>query len=297
MTCRRTLPFPLDAWFPYRPSFCPTPFLTSDTICCPLLPCGPAVMEWRSSLSLPSSSPSMGHSILKGHCLLLLQGWLFCLTFGLQGRLSWGLCRSGDGSQPSLALLQLCPVPGKGQEQAPTLPTQGTPSLPLISLPHWRHCLPKAFSPMAWSLLQSWWAGEWHSYQMVVPLNPTKWCFWPQVLPTILFTVPSSKGSCLHHVLEKAEGRRQRECHGCHHIHYSRNLEAAGRKSQPESKSAEAGAGKGSALIVTDRNPGASPFLLLQLSCPLECSVLPGVPVGLCCSFADASRMQIGKGA
>lgn len=57
------------------------------------------------------------------------------------------------------------------------------------------------------------------------------------------------------------------------------------------------GAGKGSVLMVTDRNHRSFPFLLLHLSCPLKCSVLPGMPVGLCCSFADVSRMQIGKGA
>lgn len=40
----------------------PHPLLTSDTTCCPLLLCGPAVMEWHSSLSLLSSSPSVGHA-------------------------------------------------------------------------------------------------------------------------------------------------------------------------------------------------------------------------------------------
>lgn len=134
-------------------------------------------MEWCSSLSLPSSSPSTGYSILKGHCLLLPQGWLFCLInlwaagqsvlgslqkwrwlsllLSLAAALSSTRQGAGAGTHP--------PYPGHPQS-SPRFPAslEVSPSKGLLS--------------HGWSLLHSWWSGVWYSFQMVVPLMPTKWC-------------------------------------------------------------------------------------------------------------------------
>ena len=160
------LSFPLDACFSYHPSFCTT--FPPDTIYCPLLPTTPCCHKVpyilvASQLKLKQGPPAppcvietltllehlftsfvdfynchllcpLGLQHFKGVLPVFFSraGCLVQLPLGPQSRLSQRLCRSRDGSQFSLALLWLCPGPDTGQEQVPTLPARGTPSLPSL---------------------------------------------------------------------------------------------------------------------------------------------------------------------